>query len=193
MWPSVYFFTTGGCTSRIRCWQYWCGARIEFSHPKPSDLMLHVVPIVWGTLLGRGLWFVQERCTSKLMKKPNLVCVWTNKIVENRSTDIQFDPSCLEQAQSHRSGTGYGYENTELGCTLSTPSSIFNLSTGKAECLVCQNYWVSINYRYSFQSVSKFYFFRYFHLICFIVQIFSFLTLNAQKDRTVLFKKRAYY
>ena len=31
-------------------------------------------------------------------------------------------------------------------------------------------YRVSINYCYNFQSLSKFYFLRYFHLICFIVK-----------------------
>ena len=45
-------------------------------------------------------------------------------------------------------------------------------------------YRMSINYHYYFQSLSKFYFLKYFYLICFIVkenlQVFSFLTGTCQ-------------
>ena len=44
---------------------------IEFGYPKPSDLVLHVVPDVWGTLLERGLWFVQRR---NLVKERDPIC-----------------------------------------------------------------------------------------------------------------------
>ena len=37
----------------------------QYRHPKPSDLVLRVVPDVWGTLLERGLRFVQ--CTDALL------------------------------------------------------------------------------------------------------------------------------
>ena len=34
-------------------------SKIKFRHPKPSELVLHVVPDLWGKLLGNGLQFVQ--------------------------------------------------------------------------------------------------------------------------------------
>ena len=45
---------------------------------------------------------------------------------------------------------------------------------------VVDKYRVSINYRYNFQSLSKFYFLRYFYLIYFIVKenASSFFFLN---------------
>ena len=39
----------GGCTRNLI---YAC---IGYCHPKPSNLVLHVMPKVWGTLLGRCL------------------------------------------------------------------------------------------------------------------------------------------
>ena len=57
--PKVYSFTNPGC----------CTARIGFCHAKPSEIVLHVVPDVWGTLLRRGLQFVEGRRTRNLVKE----------------------------------------------------------------------------------------------------------------------------
>ena len=44
--------------------------------------MLHVVSDVWGTLLQRGLRFVQKRRTRDLVKERDPICAWTNRIAQ---------------------------------------------------------------------------------------------------------------
>ena len=57
-----------------------------FRHQKPSDLVLHVMPDVWGTLLERGLLLVQRRCTRNSVKKQDPICAWTNGIAQHQSS-----------------------------------------------------------------------------------------------------------
>ena len=59
---------------------------IEFCHPKPSDLLLHVVPDVCGTRLERGLRFVQRRRTRDSVKERDPICAWTNGIAQHQSS-----------------------------------------------------------------------------------------------------------
>ena len=117
--PRVYPFTTPGCCiAQNRCWQYWCSASIKFCYPKLPDLMLHVVPDVWGMLLECGLWFVQRHHTCNLVKEQN---PFVHGRMESPNTSLQvieLNPSCLGQAHPNRPGTGPGYKNTELGCIL---------------------------------------------------------------------------
>ena len=49
-------------------------SQVEFGQKKPSDLVLHVVPDVWGTLLKRGPRFVLRRRTLQFSEgtKPHL-------------------------------------------------------------------------------------------------------------------------
>ena len=56
----------------------------SFVIQKPSDLVLHVVPDVWGTLLERGLRFVQRRRTRNSAKKRDPICAWTNGIAQHQ-------------------------------------------------------------------------------------------------------------
>ena len=58
---------------------------IKFRHPKPSDLVLHVVPDVWGTLLVHGLRFALRRHTRNLVKERDPICAWTNGIAQHQS------------------------------------------------------------------------------------------------------------
>ena len=70
-----------------------------------------MVPDVWATLLGRGLRFVQWRCTRNLVKKRDPVC----------------GRGAAEQGHSKRPGTGPGNANTDHGCILAAlrvPSKI---------------------------------------------------------------------
>ena len=53
--------------------------------PKSSDLVLYVVPDVWGTLLGRGLQLVKKRHTRNLMKEQDSVCAWTYESAQLQS------------------------------------------------------------------------------------------------------------
>ena len=41
-------------------------------------LVLHVITKAWGTLLRRGLWFVQRRCTRNSVKEHDPTFGWTN-------------------------------------------------------------------------------------------------------------------
>ena len=64
-----------------------CLASIAFRLPKPSDLMLHVVPDVrelWATLLGRVLRFVQGHRTRNSAKERDPICAYTNGIAEHQ-------------------------------------------------------------------------------------------------------------
>ena len=51
---------------------------------KPSDLVLHVVPDVWGTLLEHGLRFVQRRRACNSAKERDPICAWTNGIAQHQ-------------------------------------------------------------------------------------------------------------
>ena len=46
--------------------------------------MFHVVPDVWGTLLERGLQFVQRRHTRNSVKERDPICAWTNGIAQHQ-------------------------------------------------------------------------------------------------------------
>ena len=43
-----------------------------------------MVPDVLGTLLERGLRFIQWRRTRSLVKKRDPICAWTSKIVQHQ-------------------------------------------------------------------------------------------------------------
>ena len=60
------------------------------------------------------------------------------------------------------------------------PLAVEHVGDVTSSSKMTQLYRVSINYRYNFQSLSKFYFLRYFHLICFVVKenASSFFLLN---------------
>ena len=60
-------------------------ASIGFRHPKPSDLVLHVVPDAWNTLLECGLRFAQRRLTCNSVKERDPICAWTNGIAQHQS------------------------------------------------------------------------------------------------------------
>ena len=49
--------------------------------------MLHVVPDVWDTLLGRGLRFVQRRRTRNSVKERDPIRIWINGIAQHQSVD----------------------------------------------------------------------------------------------------------
>ena len=57
------------------------------SSSKPSDLVLHVVRDVWGTLLELGLQFVQRRRTRNSLKERDPICAWTNEIAQHQSSN----------------------------------------------------------------------------------------------------------
>ena len=59
--------------------------------------MLHVVLIVWGTLIRRGLRFVQWRRNRNSVKKRDPICEWTNEIAQHQSQAIKLDLSCSGQ------------------------------------------------------------------------------------------------
>ena len=87
--PRVYLFTTPGCcTAWIRYWKWCYLASIVFRHPKPSDLFLHVVPDVQGTLLEHGLRFVQRRHIRNSVKKRDPISAWTNGIAQHQSAAV---------------------------------------------------------------------------------------------------------
>ena len=54
----LFFYYFSCCTTWIRCCQMLMLIQHRVSSFKPSDLVSHVVPDVWGTLLGGGLRFV---------------------------------------------------------------------------------------------------------------------------------------
>ena len=56
----------------------------SFVIQKLSDLVLHMVPNVWGTLLERGLRFVQRRRTRNSAKERDPICAWTNGIAQHQ-------------------------------------------------------------------------------------------------------------
>ena len=92
--------------------QHW------FYHPKPSDLMLRVVPNVWGMLLEQGLWFV---CNAVLPIQLWSETPFVHGIMELSNCSLQvveLNSSCSGQAHSNKPGTGYGYESVGPGCTL---------------------------------------------------------------------------
>ena len=51
--------------------------------PEPLDLGIHVVPNVWGTLLGRGLRFIQWH--NYPVKERDPICRLTNEIPQHQS------------------------------------------------------------------------------------------------------------
>ena len=112
-------------------------ASMEFRHLKPSDLELHVVPDVWGTLLERGLRFVQRRRAGDLVKeRAQLVHERMGSPIISRQP-IAINPSCSGQAHSNRPGPAY--KNTDpryILAVLRVPSIIRPLRS--ADCLVRQ-------------------------------------------------------
>ena len=81
--------------------------------------MLHVVPDVWGTLLERGLRFVQRRCTRNSMKEQDPICAWINGIVPTPARRrLSSTQAVIGQVHPNSPGTGSRYKNTEPGCIL---------------------------------------------------------------------------
>ena len=105
---------------------------IEFHHSKPSDFVIHVVSDVWGTLLERGLRFVQRHRTCNLVKEETPFVHRRMKLPNINSEAIEPNPSCSGQAHSKRIVTSHGFENTEPGMySRSTLRSIYNYSSAK--------------------------------------------------------------
>ena len=107
---------------------------IEFLHPKPSDLVLRVVPDVWArywnvvcrllSVAALAIWWKSDSFMHGQMESPN-------------TSPQAIEPSYLGQAHSNRPGTGPGYKNMEPGSVSklevqysqnATPS-IYSLST----------------------------------------------------------------
>ena len=90
----------------------------RFSNLKPLDLVFHVVPDACDTLFGCGLRFAQD---IPLLIRCRIETTFLHEQMELPNTSsqtIEPNPSCSGQAQSNRHGTGYGYESTDPGCTL---------------------------------------------------------------------------
>ena len=85
-------------------------------HQKPSDFVLHVVLDIWGTLLRRGLRFVQWRRTRNSVKERDSTCAWINGVALHQYSGDFL--SCSEQAYFNKPSTGHGYERAEAGCVL---------------------------------------------------------------------------
>ena len=83
-------------------------------HSKPSDLVLHVVPDVWDTLLEHGLRFVQRHRTRNSVKERDPICAWTNGIAQHQSA-VELNPSCSGKAHLNRPGISPGHKNTGPG------------------------------------------------------------------------------
>ena len=77
-------------------------------HPKTSDLVLHLVPDVWGKLLECGLSFVQRRRTCNLVRERLHLCMDKWNCPTSVCRRLSFGKTHL-----NRPGTGPGYENTE--------------------------------------------------------------------------------
>ena len=100
---------------------------IKFCHSKLSDLMLCLLPKVWGILLAHDL---QRHHTYNSVKEQDPICAYMNGNTQHQSAGNELDPSCLWQAHSNRPGTGPGYKSTEPGCLLTVlhlPSIIYVL------------------------------------------------------------------
>ena len=98
-------------------------------HSKPSDVLFHVVPDVWGTLLGCGLRFAQWRRTRNLVKERDSHYAWRNGIINTIPEAININLGYSEKAHSNKPSTGYGYESRALRCILTalSASSIIHL------------------------------------------------------------------
>ena len=78
----------------------------------------HVHCRLWGTLLKRGLLFVQWRRTRYQVKEQNAI---VHGRMESANTSLQtldLNRSCSKQAHSNRLGISHGYESTEPECIL---------------------------------------------------------------------------
>ena len=86
--------------------------------------MFHVVPDLWGTLLKRGLRFVQRRHTRNSVKMRDPICAWTNEIAQH-----QFSSGCLsllynaKDAASFYSGLWNTGTNPDLAFASVGPNS----------------------------------------------------------------------
>ena len=78
--------------------------------------MLHVMPDLWGTLLERGLRFVQRLGTGNLLRS-EIPFMYGQMESSNTSPQaVKLNLSCSEQAHYNRPGIGPGYENKQPGC-----------------------------------------------------------------------------
>ena len=68
---------------------------------------------LWGTLLRRGLRFVQWRRTRNPVKERDLIVHRRMELPKTSVQTIDLNPNCSKLAHSNRLCIGHGYESTE--------------------------------------------------------------------------------